>query len=43
MFQDVEIGNLLEKEFRVMIIKIQELRKRMNAQRSYSKHKELEK
>ena len=32
--RDVEIGNLPEKEFRVMIIKmVKELRRRMNSQR----------
>ena len=35
---DVEIGSLPEKEFRVTIVNmIQELRKRMDAQRSYKK------
>ena len=32
--RDVEIGNLPEKEFRVMVIKmVKELRRRMNSQR----------
>ena len=30
--RDMEIGNLPEKELKAMIIKIQELRKRMDAQ-----------
>ena len=34
---DVETGNSPEKEFRMIVNMIQELRKRMGAQRSYKK------